>query len=313
MLHFVHIPWPAPQYWKVLPASMRDSIVDGMLANDIVGFQSRHDARQFVLTCQENMQLRVNEREMSVIHRGHLTWVRSYPISIDPATLEHQAFGAGVNAEVERLRSWRPQRLIVRVDRTDPSKNIVRGFLAYERLLRNHPGLRKSVQFWAFLQPSRQDVAVYREYVREIRRTVDRINRELGFDGWNPIRLDIAESMRRALAAYREFDVMFVSSIFDGMNLVAKEAVAINERDGVLVLSENAGAFEELGEDALCVNPFDVDEMANALYQALQMPVEERRRRGARMRQIVRSRDIIRWITTQLQDVRDLRGPAAPT
>ena len=310
--HFVHIPWPNPQYWKVLPAPIRDAIVDGLLANDIVGFQSRIDARQFLLTCQENMGLAVNERQMSVSHRGRRTWVRSYPISVDVQGLERQARSAGVAAEEARLREWRPERLIVRVDRTDPSKNIIRGFLSYERLLVNRPDLRRRLQFWAFLQASRQDVPAYRDHLRQIRRVVERINSELGDGGWLPIRLEVGESMRKALAAYRNFDVLLVNSIYDGMNLVAKEAVLLNRTNGVLVLSENAGAFEELGEDAVAINPFDIDATAEALEKALEMPAGERRRRGDRLRQVVRSRDIRRWIELQLQDLRELVPPTTP-
>ncbi|MGH7775927.1 MAG: alpha,alpha-trehalose-phosphate synthase (UDP-forming) [Candidatus Dormibacterales bacterium] len=310
---FVHIPWPTPQYWKILPQGIRDAIVDGLLANDVVGFQTSLDVRNFLITCEENMGLRVDHRERAVLHKGRVVWVRPYPISVEVAALERMAEASGVRREEERLARWRPPRLIVRVDRTDPSKNVVRGFLAYERLLEAHPELSGEVQFWAFLQPSRQDVADYRDYLRRIRHTAARINTDHGRDGWQPVVLELGDNIRRAVAAYRNFDVLLVNPIYDGMNLVAKEGMLVNRADGVLVLSENAGAHEELGAHALTINPFDVDDTAEALYRGLMLPVAERRRRGEAIRRVVRAYDIDRWITNQLQDLRDLVGPPTGT
>jgi trehalose 6-phosphate synthase len=195
------------------------------------------------------------------------------------------------------------------VDRTDPSKNIVRGFLAYARLLRSHPELKRRVQFYAFLQPSRQDIAEYRAYLRSIRSTADRINEEHGLPGWVPIRLELGENLRRAVAAYREFDVLLVNPIYDGMNLVAKEGMMVNQRNGMLVLSENAGSHEELGEWAVSVNPFDVDATAEALYAALTAPEASRRSLGDSIRKRVRVHDIGRWLSLQIRDLRDLVLP----
>ena len=307
---FVHIPWPTPQYWKILPQVMRDAIVDGLLANDIIGFQSTLDVRNFLITCEENMGIRVDHRERAVLYNGRVVWVRSYPISIDVDSLEQMASSAGVRKEREAIESWRPEKLIVRVDRTDPSKNVVRGFLAYEKLIKSHPELRRKVQFWAFMQPSRQDVPDYRDYLKRIRGTVRRINDELGLSGWEPIRLELGENLRRAVAAYRSFDVLLVNPIYDGMNLVAKEGMLVNDRDGALVLSENAGSHEELGEAALTVNPFDVDQTAEAMHQALVMPALQRRKRGEALRRVIRNNDINRWVSLQIRDLRDLVAPS---
>jgi trehalose 6-phosphate synthase len=306
MQHFVHIPWPTPQYWKILPQGMRDPIVRGLLANDIVAFQSNLDAHNFLHTCAQNLGLAVDERESAVLHEGRVTWVRSYPISIDVDALEQLASSRPVLREEALLERDRTSKLIVRVDRTDPSKNVVRGFLAYDRLLSAHPEHRGQVQFWAFLQPSRQDVAEYREYLRAIRRTAEGVNNRWRREGWEPVRLEIGENLRRATALYRTFDVLLINSIYDGMNLVAKEGSLVNQRDGVLVLSENAGAHEELGAHALTVNPFDVDATAEALHRALTLPPAERRRRAEALRQIVRTNDLARWVSLQLQDLRDL-------
>ena len=303
---FVHIPWPTPQYWKILPQAMRDAIVRGLLANDVVGFQSSIDARNFLLTCEQNLGLTVDFREQAVFTGGRVTWVRSYPISIDISALERLAGSRPVRKEEEQLAAWRPEKLIVRVDRTDPSKNVVRGFLAYDRLLQMYPEHRGKVRFWAFLQPSRQDVPEYREYLRSIRATAARVNRRWGGGGWEPIKLEVGENLRRAVAAYKNFDVLLVNSIYDGMNLVAKEGALLNSNDGVLILSENAGAHEELGSHSLTVNPFDVDDTAEALHRALRMPAHERRHRADTLREVVKTNDLSRWVSLQLQDLRDL-------
>ena len=308
--HFVHIPWPTPQYWKVLPREMRDAILFGLLGSDVVGFQTSLDVRNFLMTCEENAGLAVDEREKAVLIDGRVVYARAYPISIDVASTTRLAYSHGVMVEERKLRDWRPEHLIVRIDRTDPSKNIVRGFLAYEKLLAHHPELRGRVQFWAFLQPSRQDVAVYRNYVRKVRQVVQRINAQYGTQGWQPIRLELGESVRKAMAAMRNFDVLVVNSVYDGLNLVAKEGALVNRNDGVIVLSENVGAHEELHQHVLSVNPFDIEATARAMHQGIVMGMDERRRRNEGAREVVRTNDISRWITRQVQDIRDLAAVA---
>jgi trehalose 6-phosphate synthase len=304
--HFVHIPWPTPQYWKVLPRAMRDAILEGLLGCDIVGFQSSLDVRNFLMTCDENAGMAVDDKERAVLIDGRVVYARHYPISIEVAATTRLAFSHSVLVEERKLRDWRPEHLIVRIDRTDPSKNIVRGFLAYEKLLVYHPELKGRVQFWAFLQPSRQDVAAYREYLRLVRTTAHRVNRRYGGNGWTPIRLEFGESVRKAMAALRNFDVLLVNPVYDGLNLVSKEGALVNRNSGVIVLSENAGAHEELHPHVLSVNPFDIEATADAIYRGLVMSSEERRRRNEGARDIVRTNDISRWISRQVQDIRDL-------
>ena len=304
--HFVHIPWPTPQYWTILPKHIRDAIVHGLLGADIIGFQTRRDVRNFLLTCEENLGLTVDFRERTVFFEGRAVWVRNYPISVDVDGLLAQADSEQTVAEEERLLTWRPEKLILRVDRTDLSKNIVRGFLAYERMLEDHHELHGDVQFWAYLQPSRQDIDDYRAYLGSVLSVAARINRKFSRGGWTPIRVEVDDVMARALAGYRQFDVLLVNPIYDGMNLVAKEGVLCNRRDGVLVLSENAGSHEELGDFALTVNPFDIDETAEALYLGLTMDAPQKQARAERIRETVRAADINRWISLQVQDLREL-------
>jgi trehalose 6-phosphate synthase len=307
--HFVHVPWPTPQYWKVLPKHMRDAILEGLLGCDIVGFQSSLDVRNFLLTCEENAGLQVDEKERAVMAGGRVVYARHYPISIDVNANVRMAASRGVKRQEHKLATWRPQRLIVRIDRTDPSKNIVRGFIAYEKLLRYHPELHGQVQFWAFLQPSRQDIAAYSRYLRQIRQAAGRINSEFGSDDWQPVRLEIAESERKAVAAMKNFDVLLVNPVYDGLNLVAKEGALVNATEGVIVLSENAGAHEELRGHVLSINPFDVEATAEALFAGLTMAPADRHRLNEGAREVVRANDIARWISNQVQDLRDLVAP----
>ncbi|MBV8195679.1 MAG: trehalose-6-phosphate synthase [Candidatus Dormibacteraeota bacterium] len=306
--HFVHIPWPTPQYWTILPKHMRDAIVHGLLGADILGFQTSRDVRNFLMTCEDNLGLTVDMRERTVFFEGRAVWVRNYPISIDTAEFLQHAESSEVRDEEARILQWRPKHLILRVDRTDLSKNIVRGFLAYERMLRSHPELHGDVMFWAFLQPSRQDIDDYRAYLGSVLSVAARINRAFSRGGWTPIRVEVEDNMERAIAGYRNYDVLLVNPIYDGMNLVAKEGPLCNRNDGVLVLSENAGSHEELGDFALTVNPFDIDETADALHRGLMMDARQRRARSKRIRDTVRTNDITRWITLQLQDLRELIG-----
>ena len=309
MQHFIHVPWPEPRYLKVLPASMREPMLKGLLANDIVGLQTSLDVQNFLRCCVELMGLRIAEPENVVLFGGRLVWVRAYPVSIDVDAMKQLGESRRVQDLVAEVNSWRPERLIVRVDRTDPAKNLIRGFLAYERLLEEHPEYHSRVTLWAFLQPSRQDVDAYRQYLEIVRATVERINSRFRKGGWEPTRLDLEEDVYRALAAYKSYDVLLVNPILDGMNLVAKEGPVVNERSGVLILSESAGAHEELGPHALSVNPFDVELTARALYQALTMDYSERAERSNAINQIVAGNDVARWIRHQLDDIRTVAPP----
>lgn len=309
MQHFVHVPWPEPRYLKVLPASMREPILHGLLANDIIGLQTSLDVDNFLRCCAELMGLRVDDAGGVVLHRERLVWVRAYPVSIDVDAMRQLGDSPRVRQLEAEVAGWRPEKLIVRVDRTDPSKNLLRGFLAYERLLEDHPEHRGRVVFWAFLQPSRLDIGFYEEYLRRVRAAVDRINSRFRSGAWEPTRLELGEDMERAVAAFKSYDVLLVNPILDGMNLVAKEGPVVNQRAGVLVLSESAGAHEELGVHALSINAFDVEVTARALHRALQMSPAERDTRSKAIAQIVTTNDVARWVRHQLEDIRSVAPP----
>jgi trehalose 6-phosphate synthase len=303
LAHFVHIPWPQPDYWRVLPESMRRAVHEGLLAADVIGFHTSRWRRNFLRSCEDITSAEVEYETGDVRLDGRVTCTRVRPISVDAGEFDTLADSEDVRAEEEEIAATRPELLILRVDRTDPSKNIVRGFRAFELFLEAHPELHERVGMLALLDPSRQDIPEYSEYLAAIQRAARTVNDRFGHTGWVPLDVRIEDNLPRAVAAYKQYDVLLVNAIFDGMNLVAKEAPLVNEREGVLVLSENTGAHEQLAEWALTVNPFDVTAQADALHEALLMPLDERRRRLEAVRAHVRRHDIGEWIEGQLRDL----------
>ena len=303
LAHFVHVPWPQPDAWLVLPEPIRSAIHDGLLANDVVGFHTSRWRSNFLASSEEIAGAKSDREAGTVSYRGRRVLVGAHPISVDPSELAELA-GAEEVLELEReIEAHRPERLVLRLDRTDPSKNIVRGFRAFELYLEAHPEMSGRVQMLALLDPSRQEIPEYAEYLGAIQRSARAVNDRFQRGGWTPIDLRIEDNFLEAVAAYKQYDVLLVNAIFDGLNLVAKEAPLVNRRDGVLILSENAGAHEELGEWALTVNPFDVAGQAQAIHAALEMPRSERRARLEAIRTQVREHDLSAWIEAQLADL----------
>ena len=299
---FVHIPWPDPETWRVLPRYVREGALRSLLEANVVAFHTEGYARNFVRTAQEVLGVKTNEGE-GVIHLGDReVWVRAYPISIDPTEFEELAQSEEVLEGEESVKNL-AGKLLLRVDRMDLSKNIVRGFHAYDRMLERYPQMREQVTFLARCQPSRGDIPEYARYAEDIQNVAGEINEKHATGSWKPIELSMEDDFPLSVAAYKNYDVLLVNAVRDGMNLIAKEAVIVNEKNGVLLLSENAGAHEELGEHALTVNPFDIDEQADALYEALTMPEDERARRAEELEQTIRSYTIEEWVEAQLRDI----------
>ncbi len=308
-LHFfVHIPWSQPDYWRVLPNHIREAILEGLLANDIIAFHTSRYARNFLLCCEDHLGLRVDYERRLVHWHGRDVWVRSYPISVNAPAFEAIAQSPEVAEEEGAILRRRRTHLVVRVDRADLSKNAIRGFQAFDVFLDRYPEFLEEITFLALIQPSRQDVPEYVDYLAKIKETVSRINTKHGNTDWMPIDLRIESNMARAVAAYKHYDVLMVNAIYDGMNLVAKEGPLMNERDGVMILSENTGAHEELGSFAVSVNPFDIEHQAEALYEALTMPANERQERLLHIKRIVHENDIEKWITAQRTDITEKRA-----
>jgi trehalose 6-phosphate synthase len=308
--HFVHIPWPEPDYWRVLPEAIRVALHDGLLANDVVGFHTDRWRRNFLRSCADIVEADCNFIDCTAEYDSRRMLATFHPISVDTAEFDELASSAEVLELEQQLEADRPEQLVLRVDRTDPSKNVVRGFRAFERLLEDYPELHGKVGMLALLDPTRQDVPEYAEYLGAIQRTARSVNDHFQTEGWTPIELKIEDNFLQAVAAYKQYDVLLVNAIFDGLNLVAKEAPLVNERDGLLILSENAGAHEELAEWALTVNPFDISGQAEALRTALEMPSEERRQRLEGLRAHVREHDLAEWVEAQLADLDRVRAHA---
>ena len=309
---FVHIPWPDPGYWRILPREIRESLLRSLLTCDVLAFHTSRYARSFLDTASEILGAEVEYDAGLVRYAGNETRVRSYPISIDPAEFSELAESESVLAEEEYIRGL-PGKLLLRVDRLDLSKNILRGFLAYGRMLQHHPEMRGQVTFLAQLQPSRESIAEYARYSEAVQEAVDEINSRYRTDEWEPIILSLQDNFPRSVAAYKNYDALLVNAVRDGMNLVAKEAAVVNRRDGALILSETAGAHEELGEHAVTVNPFDLDEQAEEIHGALTMNPAERADRARRLRETVYQNTVDDWVRAQLDDISSLRPAQSRT
>jgi trehalose 6-phosphate synthase len=300
---FIHIPWPQSDYWRVLPSHIREAVFRGLLGNDIVAFHTRHYARNFLRCCEDLLDLDVDAEKSLVRYDGREVWVRAYPVSIDPTALRAAAGSRRARSAERKLRGRRREFLLLRVDRLDLSKNIIRGFVALDRFLELHPEFKERFTFLALLQPSREDVEEYVTYRERVERVVADVNTRHGTTDWMPIDLRIQDDFPVTLAAYAQYDVLLVNAISDGMNLVAKEGPILNRRDGVLVLSEYAGAFEELGAFALGVNPFNIEGQAEALFRALVMPAHERKSRAGMLRRVVEENSVEKWVQAQFADI----------
>ncbi len=297
LAHFVHVPWVPPPAWEDLPAGIARAVHEGLLANDSIGFHTERWRAAFIECCA------------ALLGRGAEAEAQSHanPIAVDPGEFERLA-GDPVVLEREReLLEARPELLVLRVDRTDPSKNAVAGFEALGLLLGRRPDLHGRLGMVALLDPSRQEIPAYVAYREELERAAAEVNAAFGRPGWDPIELRVRDDFPSSVAAYKQYDVLLVNPVMDGLNLVAKEAPLVNARDGALVLSRNAGAWEELGEWALGVDPSDVEETSRVLEQALELPRPERASRLAGLRERIRAHDLTAWARAEL-DALDARS-----
>ncbi|MFE0807105.1 trehalose-6-phosphate synthase [Streptomyces sp. NPDC058848] len=297
--HFSHTPWAPVDYFRLLPDDIAGQVLRGMLGADRLGFLTRRWADAFTACCD------------ALVGGLGDTRIGVHGLGADADFLRERAHRADVEERMAALREeigtapdGGTRRTIVRVDRTELSKNIVRGLLAYRELLTGRPEWRERVVHVAFAYPSRQDLAVYRDYTAEVRRVAESINEKFGTAGWTPVVLHVKDDFARSLAAYRLADVALVNPVRDGMNLVAKEVPVVSDEGCALVLSREAGAYEELGEDAVVVNPYDVSGTAEALHEALGLPAGERAERSKRLAAAGTALPPGRWFLEQLEALR---------
>ncbi len=301
--HFSHTPWASPDYYRLLPEQVGRAVLDGILGADHAGFHTERWAAAFVECCAAMLDADVAAAGATwrVTYRGHVTEVGVHPLGVDAPALRERARAGDVQAHVGTLSAAAAGRkLIVRVDRTELSKNIVRGLAAYRELLATRPQWRGRVVHLAFAYPSRSALAEYREYTDRMRRLAQEITEEFGTPDWNPLILEVKDDYPRSLAACAVADVLLVNPVRDGMNLVAQEGPVLSARGCALVLSREAGAAATLAADALLVNPYDITETAQALHEALAMPDTERRRRSAALAAVAAADPPARWLGDQL-------------
>ncbi|MEU5437651.1 trehalose-6-phosphate synthase [Streptomyces sp. NPDC020719] len=296
--HFSHTPWAPVEYFRMLPDDVAARLLRGMLGADRLGFLTRRWADAFARCCED------------VVGGTGATAIGVHALGADAEFLRRRSHEPDVAERMAALREeiGAGRKAIVRVDRTELSKNIVRGLLAYRQLLDERPEWRERVVHVAFAYPSRQDLAVYREYTAEVARLASAINSAYGTPGWTPVVLHVKDDFARSLAAYRLADVALVNPIRDGMNLVAKEVPVVSDDGCVLVLSREAGACSELGSDAVVVNPYDVSGTAAALHEALSMGREERAARTKRLAAAATALPPQRWFLDQLDALRSAGG-----
>ena len=305
---FLHIPFPSEELFRTLPS--RERLLEGLLGADLVGFHTPAYLRHFATSLIDILGISVDIDRVQLPDREVRLGV--FPMGIDAATFSALAADPAVEAESRAIRGDGSVRVLVGVDRLDYTKGIPRRLLAYERMLITHPELRERVRLLQVAVPSRTGVGAYQDFRTLVDQLVGRINGEFGTPRWVPVHYIFrALSESDLVALYRAADVMLVTPLRDGMNLVAKEFIASrNDGDGVLVLSEFAGAAWELPE-AVRVNPYDVEGAAEVYYRALTMPAEERRARLAPLRARVQTFDVHRWVASFLGQLEE-STPVAP-
>jgi len=306
--HFSHTPWAPPDYYRMLPEQAGRAVLAGILGADHAGFHAARWADAFLDCCEAILGAQVIRSQARgaaqagwVLYDGHATEVAVHPLGIDAAALRARAGAGDVRDHITALsQAARGRKLIVRVDRTELSKNIVRGLAAYRELLAAHPEWHGQVVHLAFAYPSRSAVPEYRAYTELVERTARQVAAEFRTPDWEPVLLEVRDDYARSLAACTLADVLLVNPIRDGMNLVAQEGPVLSQDGCALVLSREAGAAATLGPDALLVNPYDVSETAAALHQGLAMPDDERRRRSAALAATAEASPPARWLGDQL-------------
>ncbi|MEV0282372.1 trehalose-6-phosphate synthase [Streptomyces sp. NPDC050610] len=302
--HFSHTPWAPPDYYRLLPDDVAAEVLRGVLGADRAAFLTRRWADAFIACCRDVLGASAADDGGSVTFEGRTTRIGVHGLGADADFLRKRSHEADVEERMAALRDQiggSGRKTVVRVDRTELSKNIVRGLLAYRLLLERRPEWRGEVVHVAFAYPSRQDLAVYRDYTARVRSVAEEINAEFGREGWQPVALHVKDDFARSLAAYRLADVALVNPIRDGMNLVAKEVPVVSDEGCALVLSREAGAYEELGQDAITVNPYDVEATARALHEALTMARDERAERTKRLAAAATALPPAQWFMAQLR------------
>ena len=308
---FWHIPWPNPEAFGICP--WQADLIDGLLGADLIGFHIPLHCNNFLDTVDRVLESRTDREHMTARRGGHVTAVRPYPISVAfDGSNSDRVIASPTLDEMLRPYGTQANRVILGVDRMDYTKGIVERLMAFERLLEEHPWHRERVTMVQIAAPSRTRIPSYIELNNQVESRVSEINSRFGTQNWKPVVLIVRQCSHDEVAQwYRVADLCLVTSLHDGMNLVAKEYIAARaDEDGVLILSKFTGAAVEL-RDALIVNPYDIDGVAEAMHLGLEMEYMERRRRMGRMRRQVMEHNVYRWAASVLGDLRELHLESA--
>jgi len=294
---FWHIPWPMHEIFRTCP--WQEEILQGMLGNDLLGFHVPSFCNNFLDTVAHNLEARIDREKSAIIRQGNTTIVQPFPISVDFDDLSREAATEEVEQEMESLSrefDLKDKYLGIGMDRMDYTKGIPERLLALDKFLGDNPDYRGKVVFIQAGMPSRTQIESYKSIMQRIDDLMSDINNKYGTDSWQPVIAMNRQLTPATLAALRRLArFCMVSSLHDGMNLVAKEFVSSRiDGDGVLILSKFTGAAEEMG-DALLINPYSIGEFAGKIKEAVTMPEEERRRRMKAMREVVAANNIYRW------------------
>jgi len=307
---FIHIPWPQSEYFSIIPEYMRKEIIEGLLSNNLLGFHLPRYVTNFIQTCEEYAD-EVDYDNGIIWHNGMATHVKSYPISVDYEGIKALARSPGVLEKEKFIKEIKGDYfLFYRTDRIDLSKNIIRGFEAYELFLHKYPQYHGKVKFLTTGKPTRQQIREYHNYYYDVIEIIENINVKYATDDWKPIEWIFKADYNLVVAAFKNYDCLIVNPIADGMNIVPKESSAVNKCQGSVILSEKAGCFEELEEHVLAVNPYDISQTAEAYHQAIQMSEKERHRRLDNLKDIVAKRTIYHWISEQFEDIEKIKNSA---
>ena len=285
VVHFTHTPFAGPDDVSILPDDVAETLC-ASLASGPAGFHTPRWADAYARSARAILPAGTN-----------ITPPFAASLGPDVASLEEVAASSGARIAASTLSDLVGERLVIaRTDRIEPSKNIVRGFLAFDRLLEARPGLRGRVVFVAMVYPSRQGMAEYLAYANEVEQAVARVNERWGTRDWQPVILDDRDDFARSVAGLQRYDVLLVNPVRDGLNLVAKEGPVVNRRDGLLCLSPEAGAYDELRDAVIAVHPYDIEQCAGALDTALATPLDERATQAARLRTLATARTPSAWL-----------------
>ena len=302
--HYVHVPWPTPLYWNLIPRHIVRRICESLCSADVVGFQTSMDRNCFLDTVAEFVpESRIDRQSCIIELDGRACYARVYPGSINVAEVQHIAEAPRTIEYEAKLKAEAAEATIVRIDRAEPNKNIVRGFRAYDQLLTGHPEMKGRVKFLAFLVPSRTHLRQYQRYMDEVQQSIQQVNKNHGAGRWQPIVPYLENNYTRAIAGMKLYDALLVNTLVEGMNLVAKEGPVVNQRNGVLVLSQSSGAHSQLAAGAISVAPTDIAGTSDALYRAITMSAKERKQRASTLYHSICRNDNEDWLRRQMEDV----------